>query len=119
MKYPKALGPYSVCRWAGETLFLSGQLPVDPDTNNFANGDIKDKTRQCFKNMSEVLKEQGLTLNNVVKVNVFLKDMNDFAAVNEAYAEFFNTPYPARSAVEVARLPKDSPIEIEAVAYKN
>ena len=118
MNYPKALGPYSICRWAGNTLFLSGQLPTDPATNDFVGGDIKDKTRQCFKNMSEVLKEQGLSLNDIVKVNVFLKDMNDFAAVNEAYAEFFVAPYPARSAVEVARLPKDSLIEIEAVAYK-
>lgn len=118
MNYPKALGPYSVSRWAGNMLFLSGQLPIDPKTNDFVAGDIKDMTRQCLKNIDEVLKEQGLKLKNIVKVNIFLKDISDFTDVNEAYAEFFSAPYPARSAVAVANIPKNSPIEIEAIAYK-
>ncbi|MHB1652052.1 MAG: RidA family protein [Desulfitobacteriaceae bacterium] len=113
---PSAIGPYSQAIKAGNLVFVSGQLPLDPTTGQFPVGDIKVLTTQSIKNLSAILQEAGSDLKNVVKTTVFLKDMNDFAAVNEVYASFFSDPAPARSAVQVAALPKDAAIEIEAIA---
>lgn len=120
---PKAIGPYSAgtkvdTTATDTTVYVSGQLPIDPATGNFPEGDIKVLTRQSLNNIKAILEAAGLTMNDVVKTTVLLKDMNDFAAMNEVYGEFFTEPYPARAAFEVARLPKDSKIEIEAIATK-
>lgn len=115
---PAAIGPYSQGISAGNLVITSGQLPVDPATGAFAEGGIQEQTRHALKNVQAVLAAAGLTMANVIKTTVFLKDMNDFAAMNEAYAAFFPSNPPARSAVEVARLPKDARIEIEAIAVK-
>ena len=114
---PAAIGPYSQGIAAGNTAYISGQLPIDPATGAFAGEDIASQTRQSLKNVAAVLEKAGLTMDNVIKTTVFLKDMGDFAAMNEIYAKFFEgTTYPARSAVEVARLPKDVLVEIETIA---
>lgn len=113
---PAAIGPYSQAVEAGGMVFVSGQLPVDPATGSFAEGGIKELTRQSLTNIKAILAEAGLTMDNVVKTSVFLADMNDFAAMNEVYAQFFQEPFPARSAVQAARLPKDAKVEIEAIA---
>jgi len=115
---PAAIGPYSQGISAGNLVITSGQLPIDPATGAFAEGGIQAQTRQSLKNVEAVLAAAGLTMANVIKTTVFLKDMNDFAAMNEVYATFFTADPPARSAVEVARLPKDAKIEIEAIAIK-
>ena len=115
---PAAIGPYSQGVSAGGIVITSGQLPVDPATGAFAEGGIAGQTRQSLKNVQAVLAQAGLTMENVVKTTVFLKDMNDFAAMNEVYATFFPGDPPARSAVEVARLPKDAMVEIEAIAVR-
>lgn len=115
---PAAIGPYSQGVGAGGIVITSGQLPVDPATGAFAEGGIVGQTRQSLKNVQAVLAQAGLTMENVVKTTVFLKDMNDFAAMNEVYATFFPNDPPARSAVEVARLPKDAMVEIEAIAVR-
>lgn len=117
-KAPSAIGPYSQAIKAGDTVYVSGQLPIVPETGTFAEGGIKEETRQSFRNIRNILAEAGLTLSDVVKVTVLLKDINDFVQVNEAYAEFFTAPYPARSAFAVAALPKGANIEIEAIAVK-
>lgn len=114
---PGAIGPYSQAIEAGDLVFVSGQLPVVPETGEFAGG-ITENTHQCLKNIKAILKEAGLDMNNVVKTTVLLKDMNDFAAMNEVYAMYFSELYPARAAFEVAKLPKGSDIEIEAIAHK-
>ena len=115
---PAAIGPYSQAIEANGTVFVSGQLPIDPATGEFAEGGIKALARQSLTNIKNILAEAGLTMNNVCKVTVFLADINDFAAVNEVYAEFFEAPYPARSAFAVAALPKGAAIEIEAIAAR-
>lgn len=115
-KAPAAIGPYSQAIEAGGFLYISGQLPVDPATGNFAGEDIASQTAQSLKNISAILAEAGLTMDSVVKTTVFLQDMNEFAAMNEVYAGFFTGACPARAAVQVARLPKDAKVEIEAVA---
>ena len=115
---PAAIGPYSQGVSTGSLVITSGQLPIDPATGAFAEGGIKEQTRQSLKNVQAVLAAAGLTMDNVIKTTVFLKDMNDFAAMNEVYATFFTANPPARSAVEVARLPKDGLVEIEAIAVK-
>lgn len=115
---PAAVGPYSQAVRAGAFLYLSGQLPLEPSTGRMENGDIGQQTARVLSNLKAVLKAAGMELGDVVKVNVFLKDMNDFASMNEVYAGFFPKDPPARAAVQVARLPKDADIEIEAVAYK-
>ena len=115
---PAAIGPYSQAIEANGTIYVSGQLPIDPATGEFAEGDIKDKARQSLTNIRSILAEAGLTMQNVAKVTVLLSDISDFAAVNEVYAEFFQAPYPARSAFAVAALPKGAPIEIEAIAAR-
>ena len=114
---PAAIGPYSPgVSASGKLTFISGQLPIDPATGAFPEGGIQAQTRQSLSNLCALLKAAGGDMSNVVKTTVFLKDMNDFAAMNEVYATFFEKEYPARSAVEVARLPKDALVEIEAIA---
>ena len=113
---PAAIGPYSQGIRAGNMVFCSGQIPVNPATGLIPEG-IQAQTRQAMENVLAVLAEAGATAENIVKTTVFLQDMNDFAAMNEVYATFFPGAAPARSAVQVARLPKDCPIEIEAIAY--
>ena len=113
---PAAIGPYSQAIKVGELVFVSGQLPIDPATGAFAEGGIKELTRQSLTNMKAILEEAGTSMANVVKTTVFLADMNDFAAMNEVYAEFFAAPFPARSAVAVKTLPNGALVEIECIA---
>lgn len=113
---PKAVGPYSQAIVAGGFVFASGQLPIDPATGEFAEGGIKEQTRQSLTNVTHVLAEAGIDLNHVVKTTVFLSDMANFDAMNEVYATFFSEPYPARSAVAVKTLPKNALVEVEVVA---
>ncbi len=115
---PAAIGPYSQGIDGGSVVITSGQIPLDPATGAFAADDIAGQTRQCLKNVGAVLAQAGLGMENIIKTTVFLKDMNDFAAMNEVYATFFPGEPPARSAVEVARLPKDALVEIEAIAVR-
>ena len=113
---PAAIGPYSqAVRW-GNVIYVSGQLPIDPATGAFAGEDIVSQTRQSLTNIRNILAEEGLDMSRVVKTTVMLKDIADFAAMNEVYAEFFAAPYPARAAYQVAALPKDARVEIECVA---
>lgn len=113
---PAAIGPYSQAVRAGDTVYVSGQLPINPATGVFAGDDISSQTRQSLENIRAILAAAGLTMSGVVKTTVFLKDMADFAAMNKVYAEFFTDECPARSAVQVVCLPKDARVEIEAVA---
>ncbi len=114
---PAPIGPYSQGIIAsGKLLFTAGQVAIDPHSGQVIQGDIKTQTRQVLKNVEAILKQGGASLKQVVKTTVFLQDMNEFAAMNEVYAEFFATNPPARSTVEVARLPKDVKVEIEAIA---
>lgn len=115
---PAAIGPYSQAIEANGTVYVSGQLPINPATGEFAEGDIKDLARQSLTNIKNILAEAGLSMSNVAKVTVLLADIANFAAVNEVYAEFFQAPYPARSAFAVKDLPKGAAIEIEAIAVK-
>ena len=117
-KAPKALGPYSQAVVAGGFVFASGQVPIDPATDQFVEGGIKEQTRQSLTNARNILREAGTDLTHVVKTTVFLSDMDNFAAMNEVYAEFFQQPYPARSAVAVKTLPKGALVEIECIAVK-
>ena len=114
---PAAIGPYSQAVKAGGMVFVSGQLPIDPATGTFP-GSVTAQTKRSLLNCKAILEQAGLGLENVVKTTVFLKDMNDFAAMNEVYASFFAQPYPARAAFEVARLPKDAQVEIEMIAVE-
>ncbi|MEK5489493.1 RidA family protein [Paenibacillus sp. FSL R7-0297] len=116
-KAPGAIGPYSQAITAGNWVYTSGQLGMDPETAALADN-VQEQARQSLSNVKAILEEAGASMEHVIKTTVYLKDMNDFAAVNEVYATFFTEPYPARSAVEVARLPKDALVEIEAVARK-
>lgn len=115
-KAPAAIGPYSQAVRGGDTIYVSGQLPIDPATGAFAGDDIKSQTRQSLANMQSILKAAGADMCNVVKTTVLLKDIADFAAMNEVYAEFFTQPYPARAAYQVVALPKDALVEIECIA---
>jgi 2-iminobutanoate/2-iminopropanoate deaminase len=115
-KAPKAIGPYSQGIIANGFVFCSGQIPIDPATGELNTGSIEDQTRQVLKNVGAVLEAAGSSYDDVVKTSVFLQDMNDFAKMNAVYAEFFKVPNPARAAVQVARLPRDVKIEIEAIA---
>ena len=112
------IGPYSLGVWAGDLLFVSGQTPIDPATGVVASDNVTEQAHQTIKNVRAILEAAGLTLDNVVKATVFIKNMNDFAAVNDVYASYFQKPYPARSCVEVARLPRDVLVEIEVVASR-
>ncbi|AYE33534.1 RidA family protein [Clostridium septicum] len=114
-KAPQAIGPYSQGIKFGNMVFTSGQIPINPATGELIT-EIKEATKQSLENVKAILEEAGSSLDKVIKVGVFLNDMNDFAVVNEVYAKYFNNNKPARSCVEVARLPKDSVIEIEAIA---
>lgn len=115
---PAAIGPYSQAIVVGNLVFCSGQISLDPATIQMVGEDIENQTRQIFKNIRAVLKAENLTLSNVVKCTVFMKDLNDFGKMNTIYAEEFGTHKPARSTVQVARLPKDALIEIECIAVK-
>jgi 2-iminobutanoate/2-iminopropanoate deaminase len=115
-KAPKAIGPYSQAIQAGNFLFLSGQIPLDPKTGELVKGDIRKQTQQVLENIKGILVSQGLGMENVVKVTIFLKDIANFNQVNEVYATYFPSSPPARSTVEVAKLPRDAEIEIEALA---
>lgn len=116
-KAPKAIGPYSQAVRAGNLLFLSGQIPLDPATMAMVEGDIAAQTHRVMKNLTAVLEESGLSLAHVVRTTIFLADINDFAAVNEIYGSYFEQPAPARSTVQVARLPRDARVEIDAIAF--
>ena len=115
-KAPKAIGPYSPAVRAGNLLFVSGQVPIDPATGNMIEGDIAAQTRRVLDNVGALLEAAGVSFANVVRTTVFLADMNDFAAMNQVYGEYFREPYPARATVQVARLPKDSRVEIDVIA---
>ena len=115
---PAAIGPYSQAIQAGNTIYVSGQLPIDPATGAFAGDEIKAQTRQSLTNMKNILIEAGTNMSAVVKTTVLLANIADFAAMNEVYAEFFTAPYPARAAFQVACLPKNALVEIECVAVK-
>jgi 2-iminobutanoate/2-iminopropanoate deaminase len=115
---PKAIGPYSQAVKAGNFVFVSGQLPLDAATSTMAGSDMATQTRKALENLRAILQDNGYSLSDVVKTTVYLKDMNGFGAMNEVYAQFFTDEYPARAAFEVARLPKDALVEIEAVAYR-
>ncbi len=115
-KAPKAIGPYSAALRAGQLLFVSGQVPLDPDTGMMIDGDIGTQTRQVLQNIGALLEAAGLSLQHVVRTTVFLADMNDFAAMNEAYRTAFVEPYPARSTIQAARLPRDARVEIDVIA---
>ena len=114
---PQAIGPYSPSVKMGHYLFISGQIPFDPEAGTMVEGDIIVQTRRVLENLKLVLFPYAIGLENVVKTTIFLKDMHHFAQVNEIYGQYFKTPHPARSCVEIARLPKDAAIEIEAIAY--
>jgi 2-iminobutanoate/2-iminopropanoate deaminase len=116
---PKAIGPYSQAVIAGNLVYTSGQIPIDPLTGDIVAGGIDLQTRQVLENVRAILEASGSTLKNVIKSTVFIKNMNDFPIINKIYAEYFIEPYPARSCVEVAKLPKDVSIEIEVVAIIN
>ncbi|SNS34636.1 2-iminobutanoate/2-iminopropanoate deaminase [Anaerovirgula multivorans] len=115
-KAPAAIGPYSQAIRLDKLLFISGQLPMNPDTMEIVEGNIQEQTKQALENLKAILEEAGSNLNNVVKTTLFIKDMGDFANINEVYATYFTENKPARACVEVARLPKDVGVEIEAIA---
>jgi 2-iminobutanoate/2-iminopropanoate deaminase len=114
---PTALGPYSQAIRAGQFLFVSGQLALNPATGEFAEGGIGEQTRRVLQNIGAILEAGGSSLGKVVRTTVYLADITDFAAMNEAYATFFAPPYPARSTIQAARLPKDARIEVDVIAY--
>ena len=113
---PKAVGPYSQAVKANGFLYVSGQLPIVPETGNFISEDVVEQAEQCLKNVGAILAEAGLSYDNVVKCTVFLTDIADFARVNEVYAKYFKAPYPARSAFAITALPKGGLVEVEAIA---
>ena len=115
---PAAIGPYSQGIAAGNTAYISGQLPIDPATGEFAGADIASQTRQSLTNMKAILEANGMSMQDVVKTTVLLADIGEFAAMNAVYAEFFSEPFPARAAYQVAALPKAARVEIEAIAVK-
>ncbi len=118
-KAPAAIGPYSQALIAGSFIYTSGQIPINPKTGEIINGDIAQQTKQVMENLKAVLEAAGSDLGSVIKTTVFIKNMNDFQTVNSIYNEYFKKPFPARSCVEVARLPKDVGIEIEVIAVKD
>jgi 2-iminobutanoate/2-iminopropanoate deaminase len=113
---PNAIGPYSPAIRAGQLLFVSGQVPIDPSTGQMIDGDIAAQTRRVFENIGALLTAGGRSFADVARTTVFLADMNDFAAMNEVYGQYFSEPYPARATVQVARLPKDARVEIDVIA---
>jgi 2-iminobutanoate/2-iminopropanoate deaminase len=117
-KAPKAVGTYSQAVVAGNTIYVSGQLPIDAETGEFVPGGIKEQLHQVFKNLRYILEEAGYSMSDLVKANVFLSDLANFAALNEVYAQYFSEPYPARVAYQVAALPKAALVEIDVIAVK-
>jgi len=115
-KAPAAVGPYSQAIQTGNLLFISGQLPINPSNGELVQSSIEEETKMCLENAKAILEEAGTSLEKVVKVTVFIKDMNQFGRINEVYGEYFTNHKPARACVEVARLPKDANVEIEMVA---
>lgn len=115
-KAPSAIGPYSQAVAVGNMVYTSGQIAIVPSTGNIVEGGVEEQTKQALENLKAVLEEAGTSLDKVVKTTVFIKNMGDFAKINEVYSKYFTTNFPARSCVEVARLPKDLLVEIEAVA---
>ena len=113
---PRPIGPYSAALRAGQWLFISGQVPVDPASGRLAGGDIRTETRQVLDNIDALLRAAGLTFAHVVRTSVFLADMRDFSAMNDVYSTYFSEPYPARSTIQAARLPRDVRVEIDAIA---
>ncbi|MBZ7935679.1 MULTISPECIES: RidA family protein [Campylobacter] len=116
--YPKAIGPYSAYREANGLLFISGQLPINPNSGEIESEDIKEQTKQSLKNIGAILEENGISYDKVLKTTCFLANISDFTAFNEVYSEFFQAPYPARSAFAVKDLPKGAKVEIEVIALK-
>ena len=114
---PKALGPYSQAIKAGQFLFVSGQVPIDPATGNLVEGSIADQTRRAFENVAAILRAGGASFKDVVRTTVYLADLGDFAAMNEVYATLFTAPQPARSTIQAARLPRDARIEVDVFAF--
>jgi len=114
-KAPAAIGPYSQAVKAGNFMFISGQIPINPSTGEVVSEDIKDQTEQCLKNLRSICESAGLTLNNVVKTTIFITNISEFAKVNEVYGGFFKENTPARACVEVSALPKGVKVEIEAI----
>lgn len=113
---PKAIGPYSQAVRVGTFLFLSGQVGLDPATGQLVDGGVASETRRALENLAAILKSAGLTFADVARTTIYLADMSDFAKVNEVYGSYFSEPYPARATVQVARLPRDARVEIDAVA---
>jgi 2-iminobutanoate/2-iminopropanoate deaminase len=113
---PRAIGPYSQAIKAGGLLFVSGQIPLDPESGQMVEGDIAAQTHRVFKNLQAILEAGGASLDRVVRTTVYLADMNDFGAMNDVYATYFESPAPARATVQVARLPKDARVEIDVIA---
>ena len=116
---PAAIGPYSQAIRAGHLLFVSGQVPLDPATGEMVDGDISDQTHRVLKSLDAIVRTSGATLGDVVKTTVYLADMADFVAMNRVYKTYFEDPAPARAAVQVARLPKDARVEIDAIVVLN
>lgn len=116
---PAAVGPYSQATKFDQLVFVSGQLPIDPQNGAIVKGGVETQTRQALKNLNEMLLAASASLTTVLKTTIFINNMNDFTKINEVYSEFFNTDPPARSCIEVSKLPKDALIEIEAIAYVN
>jgi 2-iminobutanoate/2-iminopropanoate deaminase len=113
---PAAIGPYSQAIRAGSLVFVSGQIPLDPETGKLIEGDVRLQTHRVFRSLAAILEAAGSSLDRVVRVTVYLADMNDFAAMNDVYGTYFSSPAPARSTVQAARLPKDARIEIDVIA---
>jgi 2-iminobutanoate/2-iminopropanoate deaminase len=113
---PRAVGPYSQAVKAGSMLFVSGQLPIDPATGEMVSGDAAAQAKQCLRNIMAILEAEKLTAGDIIRMTVYLRDMNDFSLVNEIYATFFKEKYPARVCVEVSKLPKEAAVEIDAIA---
>lgn len=116
-KAPAAIGPYSQAVKLGNMIYTSGMIPLVPETMQIVEGGVQQQTRQVLENLKALLESEGSSLDNVIKTTVFIKDMNDFPRINEIYGEYFSSKQPARSCVEVARLPKDVLVEIEVIAY--
>jgi 2-iminobutanoate/2-iminopropanoate deaminase len=114
---PAAIGPYSQAIKAGDYLFVSGQIPIDPATGALVGGSVADQTHRVFKNLGAILHAAGVSFDRVVKTNVYLLDIGDFAAMNEVYATYFPSPAPARATIQAARLPRDVKVEIDLIAY--
>lgn len=115
---PEAIGPYSQAVAVGDYVFTSGMIPINPQTGNLVEGGVKEQATQVLQNVKSLLEASGSSMDKVVKTTVFIKNMNDFATINEIYKTFFTSDFPARSCVEVARLPKDVLLEMEAIAIK-